>query len=70
MSRLDEIEKEIELLNAEKEKILQAEKENELAQNWKDLQNPPSKVSRLLLFQKNQETQGILQFCPFLYAKI
>lgn len=39
MNRIEQIEKEIELLKAEKEKLLQDEKENLLMQNWKDLQN-------------------------------
>lgn len=67
MSRIDEIEKQIELLNAEKQKLLQEKKENLLVQNWKDLQNKITNLTdnQILFEYLNNTTKTIHLFDKF-----
>ena len=67
MSRLDEIEKEIEILKLEREKLLQREKDDLLLKNWKDLQNKITNLTdnQILCENLDNTTKTIQLFDKF-----
>lgn len=69
MSRIDDIDKKIALLEAEKQKLLQIEKEQALLTNWKDIQDKITNLTddQVLFEALNIKTKTIPLFDKFCY---